>query len=140
VATCKLAIGAHLISADMSSFTVIFAVIVAAAAMTSVAPHSMSITKASSSAEELFKTIDRVSEIDPLSDEGLVPATCKGVIEIKDIVFAYPARPDTTVLKGLSLHAPAHKTTALVGASGSGKSTVIGLLASAHQSFIECNY
>jgi ATP-binding cassette subfamily B (MDR/TAP) protein 1 len=140
VATCKLAIGAHVISADMSSFTVIFAVIVAAAAMTSVAPHSMSITKASSSAEELFKTIDRVSEIDPLSDEGLVPATCEGVIEIKDIVFAYPARPDTTVLKGLSLHAPAHKTTALVGASGSGKSTVIGLLASAHQSFIECNY
>jgi ATP-binding cassette subfamily B (MDR/TAP) protein 1 len=88
----------------------------------------MAITKASSSAEELFKTIDRVSEIDPLSDEGLVPATCKGVIDIIDVSFAYPARPDTTVLKGLCLHAPAHMTTALVGASGSGKSTVIGLL------------
>jgi ATP-binding cassette subfamily B (MDR/TAP) protein 1 len=96
--------------------------------MTTVAPHSMAVTKASSSAEELFRTIDRKSEIDPLSDEGLVPATCAGVIEIKDITFAYPARPGTTVLKGLSLSAPAHQTTALVGASGSGKSTIIGLL------------
>jgi ATP-binding cassette, subfamily B (MDR/TAP), member 1 len=96
--------------------------------MTTVAPHSMAVTKASSSAEELFRTIDRKSEIDPLSDEGLVPETCAGVIEIKDITFAYPARPDTTVLKDLTLSAPAHQTTALVGASGSGKSTIIGLL------------
>jgi ATP-binding cassette subfamily B (MDR/TAP) protein 1 len=96
--------------------------------MTTVAPHSMAVTKASSSAEELFRTIDRKSEIDPLSDEGLVPETCAGVIEIKDITFAYPARPDTVVLKGLTLSAPAHQTTALVGASGSGKSTIIGLL------------
>jgi ATP-binding cassette subfamily B (MDR/TAP) protein 1 len=114
--------------ADLLSFTVIFAIIAAAAAMTTVAPHSMAITKASSSAEELFKTIDRASEIDPLSQEGLVPVKCEGVIEIKDIAFSYPARPDTTVLKGLDLFAPAHKTTALVGASGSGKSTIIGLL------------
>jgi ATP-binding cassette subfamily B (MDR/TAP) protein 1 len=88
----------------------------------------MAITKASASAEELFRTIDRKSEIDPLSDEGLIPKTCKGVIEIKDITFAYPARPDTTVLRGLTLSAPAHQTTALVGSSGSGKSTIIGLL------------
>jgi ATP-binding cassette subfamily B (MDR/TAP) protein 1 len=115
-------------AADFLSFTVIFAIIAAAAAMTTVAPHSMAITKASSSAEELFKTIDRVSEIDPLSQEGLVPAKCEGVIEIKDITFSYPARPDTTVLEGLDLFAPAHKTTALVGSSGSGKSTIIGLL------------
>jgi ATP-binding cassette subfamily B (MDR/TAP) protein 1 len=103
-------------------------VIVAATAMTTIAPHSMTITKASSAAEELFRTIDRKSEIDPLSDEGIVPATCTGVIEIKDITFAYPSRPDTTVLQGLNLTAFARQTTALVGASGSGKSTIIGLL------------
>lgn len=102
--------------------------IVAATAMTTIAPHSMTITKASSAAEELFRTIDRKSEIDPLSTEGLVPATCTGVVEIKDITFAYPSRPDTTVLRGLNLTAPARQTTALVGASGSGKSTIIGLL------------
>jgi ABC-type multidrug transport system fused ATPase/permease subunit len=96
--------------------------------MTTVAPNGIAFSKAASSAGELFRTIDRKSEIDPLSDEGLVPETCKGVIEIKDITFAYPARPDTAVLQGLTLSAPARQTTALVGASGSGKSTIIGLL------------
>lgn len=85
--------------------------------MTSIAPQVLALTKASSSAEELFKTIDRQSEIDPLSEDGAVPSECHGVIEIKDIIFAYPARPDITVLKGLTLSAPANKTTALVGAS-----------------------
>jgi ATP-binding cassette subfamily B (MDR/TAP) protein 1 len=96
--------------------------------MTTIAPAFIVFTKAASSAEEIFKTIDRKSEIDPLSDEGQVPATCNGVIEIEDVTFAYPARPDITVLKGFTLSAPAHKTTALVGASGSGKSTIIALL------------
>ncbi|EOA86237.1 uncharacterized protein SETTUDRAFT_28633 [Exserohilum turcica Et28A] len=111
-----------------SVFTVIMAVIVAATAMTAIAPQVIALTKASASAEELFKTIDRKSEIDPLSEEGKIPSECKGVIEIKDVSFAYPARPDTTVLNGLALLAPAGKTTALVGASGSGKSTIIGLM------------
>ncbi|KAF1850793.1 P-loop containing nucleoside triphosphate hydrolase protein [Cucurbitaria berberidis CBS 394.84] len=109
-------------------FTVIMAIIVAATAMTTIAPQILALSKASSAAEELFQTIDRQSEIDPLSDEGKVPTTCHGVIEIKDIAFAYPARSDVPVLKGLTLSAPANKTTALVGPSGSGKSTIIGLL------------
>ncbi|RMZ70076.1 multidrug resistance 1 [Pyrenophora seminiperda CCB06] len=109
-------------------FTVILAVIVAATAMTTIAPQILAFTKASSSAAEIFKAIDRKSDIDSLSDSGKVPTVCKGVVEIRDIEFAYPARPDTTVLKGLTLSAPAGKTTALVGASGSGKSTIIGLI------------
>jgi len=109
-------------------FTVILAVIVAATAMTTIAPQIISLTKASSSADELFKTIDRKSAIDPLSDDGKVPSVCEGVVEIRDVSFAYPARPDITVLKSLTLSAPAGKTTALVGASGSGKSTIIGLI------------
>lgn len=42
--------------------------------------------------------------------------------------FAYPARPDVPVLHGLNLQIPADKTTALVGTSGSGKSTIFGLV------------
>jgi ATP-binding cassette subfamily B (MDR/TAP) protein 1 len=96
--------------------------------MTTIAPQILTLTKASSAAEELFRTIDRVSEIDPLSEVGLIPAECIGEVQIKDVHFAYPARPDTAVLKGLTLSVPANKTTALVGASGSGKSTIVGLL------------
>jgi ATP-binding cassette subfamily B (MDR/TAP) protein 1 len=96
--------------------------------MTTIAPQIIALTKASTSADELFKTIDRKSEIDPLSEDGKTPNVCRGVVEIKDVSFAYPARPDIIVLKSLTLLAPAGKTTALVGASGSGKSTIIGLI------------
>lgn len=96
--------------------------------MTQIAPQILAFTKASSSAEEIFKTIDRQSEIDPLSEEGIVPDICIGDIRIEGVSFAYPARPDVAVLNNLQLSAPANQTTALVGASGSGKSTIIGLL------------
>lgn len=52
----------------------------------------------------------------------------KGRIEFRDVHFAYLSRPDSAVLNGLTISFPANKTTALVGASGSGKSTIIGLL------------
>ncbi|KAF2108830.1 multidrug resistance protein 1 [Lophiotrema nucula] len=109
-------------------FTVILAIVVAATVMTSIGPLILAITKSASAAAELFQTIDRVSEIDPLSTEGIVPTKCVGDIEINDLRFAYPARPDIPILKGLTLSVPANQTTALVGASGSGKSTIIGLL------------
>ncbi|KAI6828975.1 multidrug resistance protein [Hortaea werneckii] len=108
--------------------TVIFALILAAIAMSQIAFQIVAITKAASAASELFTIIDRESAIDPLSEEGIVPDTCAGNIEVRNIAFSYPSRPDSLVLNNLVLDIPAKKTTALVGASGSGKSTIIGLL------------
>jgi len=47
---------------------------------------------------------------------------------MRDIRFAYPTRPDVTVLRDFDLHAKAGQRIALVGPSGSGKSTSISLL------------
>lgn len=104
------------------------AVVVAATAMTSIAPQILTLTKASSAAEEMFRIIDRKSEIDPLSETGEIPSECTGHVEIEDVQFAYPARPDIQVLKGVTLSVPANTTCAIVGPSGSGKSTIVGLL------------
>jgi ABC-type multidrug transport system fused ATPase/permease subunit len=49
-------------------------------------------------------------------------------IVLQNINFAYPARYDVKVLDNLSVRFPAGKVTAIVGASGSGKSTIVGLL------------
>lgn len=106
----------------------VFAVIVAATTLTQIAPQFLSLSKAISSADELFKTIDRQSEIDALSTDGASPSHCTGEIEVNDVHFAYPSRPNDKILNGLTLKVPARKTTALVGTSGSGKSTIIGLL------------
>ncbi|EGC42005.1 multidrug resistance protein [Histoplasma capsulatum var. duboisii H88] len=108
--------------------TVLFSIIISATGISQMAPHSIAFSKAASAASELFKTIDRHSEIDPLSGDGLRPTDLNGDIEIKDVHFSYPSRASFPVLCGLDLHIPAGKTTALVGHSGCGKSTIIALL------------
>jgi ATP-binding cassette subfamily B (MDR/TAP) protein 1 len=107
---------------------VIFALIVAATAMTTVILQIFNITKAATAALELFDTIDRTSKIDPMSTSGLQPDQCVGNIELRDVSFSYPSRPNSKVLNSFSVSIPARKTTALVGASGAGKSSVVALL------------
>ncbi|KAK3489025.1 P-loop containing nucleoside triphosphate hydrolase protein [Neurospora hispaniola] len=108
--------------------TVIFAVLLAAQALTQIAPQSVVISKAAAAAHQMFQVIDRESKIDSLSEEGIKPAECRGNIELQDVVFAYPSRPNIKVLQNFSLTIPANRTTAIVGFSGSGKSSVLGLL------------
>ncbi|KAM0628533.1 hypothetical protein ACHAPW_007316 [Verticillium nonalfalfae] len=83
---------------------------------------------AATAASELFSLIDRKSNIDPFDPAGHTIAEVDGSINIRGLSFSYPTRPDITVLDDFSLYIPAGKVTALVGASGSGKSTIIGLL------------
>jgi ATP-binding cassette subfamily B protein len=52
----------------------------------------------------------------------------KGEIEMDNLGFAYPTRPDATVLREFSLQAKAGQRIALVGPSGSGKTTTVSLL------------
>ncbi|TIA38173.1 multidrug resistance protein, partial [Aureobasidium pullulans] len=108
--------------------SVIFSLVVAATSMTQIALQMYALTKAASSAGELFRTIDTKTNLDPMSKKGLKPDHCVGNIEIENLHFAYPSRPDNKILTGLSLTIPANKTTALVGTSGSGKSTIVAML------------
>lgn len=51
-----------------------------------------------------------------------------GNIEFKEVAFSYPSRPDVMIFRDFSLFFPAGKTAAVVGGSGSGKSTVVALI------------
>ena len=81
-------------------FTVVLSVTIAATAVSTIAPQIQSLTNAASAASELFSIIDKESLLDPLSTKGIAPSTCQGEIEIKDLKFAYPARPTAQVLHG----------------------------------------
>jgi ATP-binding cassette subfamily B (MDR/TAP) protein 1 len=59
---------------------------------------------------------------------GNTQITSIGDIELHNLSFSYPSRPDQRVLKDINLLIPAGETTALVGSSGSGKSTIAALL------------
>ncbi|KAK9451141.1 P-loop containing nucleoside triphosphate hydrolase protein [Limtongia smithiae] len=93
-----------------------------------IAPNIKYVTNGIAAASKIFATIDRPSPIDSSADTGGTLDSFEGNIELKHIRFIYPSRPDVTVLEDFSLRIPAGKTVALVGASGSGKSTIIGLL------------
>ncbi|KAL4625266.1 hypothetical protein ACB092_05G013200 [Castanea dentata] len=79
-------------------------------------------------ASRVFEIIDRVPEINPYSPEGRAIKSVRGRIKFKGITFAYPSRPNAQILNSLHLVIPSHKTLALVGASGGGKSNIFALI------------
>ncbi|KAG5962267.1 hypothetical protein E4U57_007211 [Claviceps arundinis] len=109
-------------------FTVLFSVAIAAISMTVLAPYSVEFTRAATGAAQMFALIDRQSTIDPFNESGEQPSEVIGNIELNNVDFAYPSRPGVKVLDNFSLSVPAGKVTALVGQSGSGKSTIVGLI------------
>lgn len=79
-------------------------------------------------AYKMFATIYRKPEIDANDRSGLVLENYVGDVELKDVHFSYPARPEQLIFNGFSICIPTGMTMALVGESGSGKSTVISLV------------
>ncbi|KAH7412302.1 P-loop containing nucleoside triphosphate hydrolase protein [Phaeosphaeria sp. MPI-PUGE-AT-0046c] len=108
--------------------TVVMATMIAGFSLGNIMPHVQAFGAGTAAATKVFNTIERKSPIDPETDEGDVPESLVGNIEFKGIKHIYPSRPDTTVLPDFSLKVPAGKMIALVGASGSGKSTIVGIL------------
>nr|XP_043631201.1 ABC transporter B family member 15-like [Erigeron canadensis] len=86
------------------------------------------LSKGSDAAKSVFAVLDRCSEIEPEDPHGKKPGIITGHVEIHNVDFAYPARPETRIFHGISINIEAGKSTALVGQSGSGKSTIIGLI------------
>ncbi len=77
------------------------------------------------SAEKIFTILDMVPEVVDAED-AIELDEIKGEIEFKDVWFAY--KPGEWVLKGVSFHVEPKQTVAFVGATGSGKTTILSLI------------
>ena len=75
----------------------------------------------------LFELLDK-AQIHALTDVHKKSEITKGHIKFTEAEFAYPARPDMKVLKKINLELSPQETIAIVGSSGSGKSTIAQLL------------
>ncbi|KAG8443041.1 hypothetical protein GDO86_011745 [Hymenochirus boettgeri] len=84
--------------------------------------------KAKSSAQRVFQLLDRKPVIDSYSKDGEILNEFEGNLELKNVKFVYPTRPNVQVLQGLNIKVLKGQTLAIVGSSGCGKSTLIQLL------------
>ncbi|XP_056330772.1 antigen peptide transporter 1 [Danio aesculapii] len=120
----RLVTGSDVSSGDLVSFVLYELQFTSAVeVLMSYWPH---VKKAVGASEKIFEYVDRKPDVPP--DGSLAPKTLKGHVQFRNITFAYPKRPDTNVLKSVSLELKAGQITALVGPSGSGKTTVVSLL------------
>jgi len=79
--------------------------------------------------EDLFEIFEENQEEITQIDCKIEPKEeINGNIEFKNLSFAYPTRPDEMVLKNINLKIKANQLVALVGSSGSGKTTIASLL------------
>ncbi|XP_054817439.1 ABC transporter B family member 13-like isoform X2 [Prosopis cineraria] len=109
----------------MKSFMVLIITALAIAETLALTPD---IVKGSQVLGSVFGILRRRTSIPPNEPNSKVMTDMKGEIELKNVHFSYPMRPNITIFENLNLKIRAGKSLAVVGQSGSGKSTVISLV------------
>ena len=109
-------------------FTVFVAIVFGSNGASRMFAYAPDLSKARSAAQSVLTLIKSVPLIDSESDAGENFNFSQGSVKFENVFFNYPTRPSVKVLRGLNLDIPHGKFAALVGTSGCGKSTTIGLL------------
>lgn len=107
----------------MKSFMVL---IVTALAMGETLALAPDLLKGNQMVSSVFEVLDRRTEV--LGDVGEELMKVEGTIELRSVHFGYPSRPDVSIFKDFNLKVRSGKSMALVGQSGSGKSSVLSLI------------
>ena len=93
-----------------------------------VGQNAEAFTSAIAAGRRLLRMISRISPTDPTSIAGLIPKQLNGNISFEKVKHVYPSRPNVIVTDGLDVCFPKGQTTAVVGSSGSGKSSIANLI------------
>lgn len=130
---CALWFGGHMIAIGKYGqgqvLSVFFSVLMGAFGLGQMGPSITNITTGIGSAPGIWAVIRRKSKIDPLERSGKsLPNSISGEIKFENVCFAYPTRPSQKILDNFNLTIAAGTSCALVGETGSGKSTIGQLL------------
>lgn len=122
--------GSVLMGKGLASFKSVmkafFVLIVTALAMGETLAMAPDLLKGNQMVASVFEVMDRKTEV--LGDVGEELMTVEGSIELRGVQFSYPSRPEVLIFKDFNLKVRSGKSMALVGQSGSGKSSVISLI------------
>ncbi|KAG2569204.1 hypothetical protein PVAP13_7NG371700 [Panicum virgatum] len=111
-----------------NAFTAIFSAIVGGMSLGQAFSNLGAFSKGKIAGYKLLEVIRQKPSIVNDHKDGKWLAEVHGNIEFKEVTFSYPSRPDVMIFRDFSLFFPAGKTVAVVGGSGSGKSTVVALI------------
>ena len=109
----------------IKSFMVLIITALSVAETLALAPD---IVKGSQALGSVFSILQRKTAINRDNPESVIATDIQGEIEFRNVIFRYPTRPDITIFKDLNLKISAGKSLAIVGQSGSGKSSVVSLV------------
>ena len=138
-----LAMNGHVTIGSLVSF--LFYTIQLAASFTHVGSLMQDFAKAGGATVRIFKILDLAEDAEARSSSSMYATTllpvvestgdmndvtvgANGLIKFKGVSFSYPSRKDVKVLNDMSFEAASGNTTAFVGPSGGGKSTIITMI------------
>jgi ATP-binding cassette subfamily B protein len=120
----RMVMGGNLTVGELASF--ILYTLIVAMSLSALAGLWSDFARARGASERVFELLDREPVVDAGGGESLDTVT--GLVEFNGVGFAYPVRPEVTVLDDVSLRLEPGRVVALVGPSGGGKSTIAALL------------
>ncbi|OMP81948.1 Leptomycin B resistance protein pmd1 [Diplodia seriata] len=112
-------------------YAVVFLILDASFVVGQFGPFIQTFAMAAGAGESIFEVLDHADpHIDVYADNGETPdaSAFAGGIRFENVTFVYPARPTARVLNHVNLNFQPGAVNGIVGTSGSGKSTVAGLL------------
>lgn len=123
----RLAVQQEISAGDLLAFMMY--TLFVAASISGLPEQFAQIQRAVGASERIFEIIDEENEpVNDSPDRQRGSLKLNGKVQLNNIHFAYPTRPDFPVLKGVNFAAEPGQTIAIVGSSGSGKSTIAQLL------------
>lgn len=111
-----------------SMLTVFFAIVMGSRGIGQGMGQLPDLVKARVAAGAIFDLMDTPCQVDRNEEHGLHCVETRGDVQVDNVQFTYPTRKDNPVLKGVSFCVRSGQTIALVGSSGSGKSSILQLL------------